>query len=537
MDNNKKDRDEFDFKGLLRYYLRRWWWFALCLAFFCTGAALYLNKKHPTFLNKGLLMINQEEQVDQGAVSSTLMNFINGGGAVNAEDQQMKLTSHTALKRAVEMLDLNKTYWRSNGFFKRRTNYFQNSPFRVDIPREILDTLTATTVFKITGPEQGPWHIKAKQTDLNDSYEVADAEVKAFPYAVHTPYGTFTVTKTGKLPALPGLKYNCIVMGTPAAVADLQKKFGVNYLSPRADAFEVSMEDGCAPRGRAIVNLVMEQFNKDKDADRADYNAQVLQSVEERLLALYKELEQGGREIESFKSANNMTEPEAEAQYILTRKGTVEEQRTAALAEMEANQMIQDMLTKPGQQFDMIPFAGGKGYSAEFNTQIADYNKLILERTQLLTSAKENSAPIRKVEAQINAMRANLLTSVARDLDAKRIAFRNMESDNSKSDSRIKQIPAIERQLTRMYRDREVKNLVYSYLLSRREELILDAARQQPLGKIIDAAYTDIEPIAPKGKLIWAIAVFFGLGLPAVILYFFGLRRKEEASEASPVKP
>lgn len=528
----KQDDDIIDFRSIRRYFVRHWWWYAISLAFFLTGAYLYLHKVQPTFLNKALMMINQEEDATTEGPASQMLSMLGaGGGSAAAENEQMKLLSHTAMKNVVEELDLNKVYWRSNGFFKRRTNFFQNSPFRVEIPRQILDTITVTTKFKISGPDAGPFHIKATQAGENGSDVVADVDVKEFPYNVKTPYGTFTIIKADRLPANEDFSYNAIVMSTPMAIEDLKTKFGVNYLSVKADAFEVSMEDGCPARGRAIVNSVLRQYNLNKHEDRMAYNRQIIDSIDARLISLYRELEQSGIRLADYKTSHNITHPQADVEYTMKLKGTTEEARTQIAAGVKIREMIQQKLAS-GKNYDLIPYsADGMGGSPGFSDMITDYNKLLMERSQLLTTAKENSAPVKKLEAQINAMRDNLLTSVSRDLEANRIMYADLTNQTGKADSRLSSIPNVEREMSLMYRDTEVKNQVYLYLLTRREELLMASSKEQPLGKVIDEAYTDVKPIAPRNQVIWASAAVVGLLIPTIMLYLMMRRVKPEDEE------
>lgn len=520
-------KDVIDFGATLSNYLRHWWLFALSLAVCCGAAVFYVYKKTPIFLTNGLIMVNQQEDggmAQSGAVSALIssMGFGSTTGA-NPENEQMKMMSHTMLGNIVDILNLNYDYWRDNGLFKRRTIYYQNSPIAVEAPKQILDTISSSTVFRLEGPARGPWRLTAKQSKRT----VLDTEIKSLPYNAKTPLADFRISATKDFPKSGELNVTAMASSTPILIDYLNEHLGVNYLSNKADALQVGMEDAVPQRGEDIVNTLMELYNEQRDTDRIAYNKTVLEFIDNRLISLYHELESSESKIEQYKQNHKIVNAEAEAEYIFARKGAMDESTVQLQTTIQIFEMIQNMLNSEATKNSLIPFSGGGslGLGEGYLKLIDSFNNLILERMNLAGSAKGGNTVLAKLDSQIEAMRHNILSSIGRELQSARINLKAVEAETSKGNSRMSEIPSMEHELITLYRDREVQNQIYGFLLQKREEAQISLSQSQPVGKIIDKAYTATKPVAPKPMLCYAVGIVCGLGFPVVFLHLRRRRR------------
>lgn len=538
MDNNtsselktqpaKEERkDVIDLGGIFRNYLRHWWVFLISLAL-CTGLAMfYMKKKSPLYLMTGMLMVNQQEDggLAQSGAMSALMNSIGIGSTTgaNPENEAFKLQSRALHTRVVKDLGLNVSCWEDNGFWKRRVNYYKDDPISIYLPEQIVDTLSVSTRFNLTGPASGPWRLTAKQ----DKKEVLDTEVKKFPYNAKTPYGTFRIDATKDFPKNGDVSIGAMYLSNADVLDWMKEHLGVTAVSTRSDAITVDFEDVVPQRGIDIVNTIMDFYNEGRESDRTAYNKSILDCIDNRLLTLYHELENSESKIEAYKKAHKVVSAEAEAEYIFTRKGAMDQSAVELQSSIQVMEMIQQMLSSPQTKYSLIPFsgAGSLGLGEGYIKLIESYNDLILQRMNLSTSAKGNNSVIAKLDEQIEAMRTNILSSVGRELQSARISFRTLEAEQSRGNARMSEIPSMEHGLITLYRDREVQNAIYGFLLQKREETQIALSQSQPVGKIIDRAYMDQKPISPKAILVYAAALIVAFGVPATVLQ---LRRRKK---------
>jgi len=520
-------KDVIDFGAIFRNYLRHWWWFVISLLLCCGAAVFYVKKKTPVFLTQGLIMVNQQEDggMGQAGAMSALMNSMGFGSTTgaNPENEQMKMTSHTMMQQVVTALNLNVSFWQDRGFFKRRVNYYKDEPISIFIPEQVRDTLSVSTMFTLKGEAKGPWTLTVKQ----GKDEVLATDVKSLPYDAKTPYGTYHIDATKQFPASGELNVSAVYMSNQDAIDWLQQNLGVAYVSNRADALLVGMEDPVIERGQDIVNTVMDLYNEGRDADRVAYNKSVLDFIDNRLLSLYHELETSESKIEQYKKDHKVVSADAEAEYLFTRKGAMDESTVELQTGIQIMEMIQQMLSSPETKYSMIPFSGSgmQGIGDSYSKLIEGYNSLVMQRISLAASAKSGNTALAKLDEQIEAMRKNILGTVSREIQSARINYKTLVAEQGKSNSRMNEIPSMEHELITLYRDREVQNAIYAFLLQKREETQIALSQSQPVGKIIDRAFTQTEPVAPKSMLIICGALLFAFIVPAVVLQ---LRRRKE---------
>lgn len=521
--HGKKADISFNTGALYKYWLKNWYWFLISLVFFIGMGLLYLKIKSPLYVVHSSIMFNQDEDNDggNGGLLGSLMSSFSIGNSlgVNLDDEMYKLKSHTALCDLARTLDLNRNYYSKPGLFKRKIWYYGNSPVVVDVPADVLDTLGQATSFKITIPEGGKnVHIKVKQGIYKTVY---DATVPTLPVNIKTPLATFTVRTTEYYNHTRDLNFVANVCSPEVYASDFVEHLGVSMPSKKANAVEVQVEDVNTTRGKDIVNTLIDLYNNKSINDRKVKNQATLDFLNQRLLKLYEDIDVSETGIADYKQRNNLVTPEYEAQYMLRMKQVADGQMVELETQQGILKMLRDFLSSPDNKFSLVPLSGLSTQNSEgLNSAINTYNNDVLELLKLKSSAKGNNANVRQLESQIEAMHRNLITTLDRSISANAISLKRMSSENGGLDSRISTLPKLEQQLTNLYRDQEIKNRIYGYLLQKKEETEMQLVRVLPPGLIIDKAYVDLEPESPKKTVVIALCFFMGIMLPLIVLYF-----------------
>lgn len=489
---------------------RKYWWMILISLVLCIGlATLYLIVKSPVYLLKSMVMVNQNDDdeggsIGGGALGALMTSFSMGNSSVNIEDEILRLNSQSGLKQVVKDLDLNALYWSRDSYLRPKTSYFRNSPINISMPESVLDTLSEITEFKICIPEAGkPVSISAKQ----DGKQVCDTEISTFPCKIKTPYGTFTISLTEYFK--PGKKLNlkATIDGYDNTIDDLREAMAINQISKKGNAIILDIEDSDKLRGKAILNKLIENYNQ----DGIDFkNKQALASakfIEDRLLSLYHDLTSSEADIEKYKRNNNLVDPEIEADYTFKLKGTVEEKALEIQIKASVLKMLRDYLSSPSNKYNLVPFAEDIP-----ELPIESYNTLVLERMRLETNIKGNdNVALRTLTAQVDAMRSNIMVTLDKQIQSTNIALSDINRQIGTSSSRINQAPTFERELRSLYRDQEIKNRIYGFLLQKREENQMKISKNVAKAVVIDEAYSLIEPVKPNKVLLIIGGIILGL--------------------------
>jgi capsular exopolysaccharide synthesis family protein len=84
-------------------------------------------------------------------------------------------------------------------------------------------------------------------------------------------------------------------------------------------------------------------------------------------------------------------------------------------------------------------------------------------------------------------------------------------------------VPKKERELVDITRQKAIKDQLYVYLLSKREETAISYASTVSDSRLVDAARSSLDPVSPKKKLVLLIFGVIGVLLPAGVMWFMEL--------------
>ncbi len=212
---------------------------------------------------------------------------------------------------------------------------------------------------------------------------------------------------------------------------------------------------------------------------------------------------------------------------INTRVGTA----TAAIANsdtyaqklQEANTQVELLnelgkyMNEPGNRYQPIP--SNVGLTDESSTElINEYNKIALNRNQMLHSASENSPTVTPLSAQLDDLTKSIKRAMRQAKLGMEIQRNSIAKQAAMYASQIGNSPEQERVLTQIGRQQEVKSGLYLMLLQKREENSISLAATADKGKVIDAPSLEGK-VSPKSPIIMLIALVLGIAIPAGILF------------------
>ena len=165
------------------------------------------------------------------------------------------------------------------------------------------------------------------------------------------------------------------------------------------------------------------------------------------------------------------------------------------------------------------PAAGASGATAQaYLGLVSQHNELVNKRKDYLRSMSEQSPQIQRLTDMIRDLHPTILQAMKRDRQNLVLRRNNLEREYAKYQGRVSLAPKVERVLTEIGRQREIKQGVYLLMLQKREETAMDLANTTDKGKLIDEP-TVGGKVSPKSSMIMLIGLLFGLGLPALALF------------------
>lgn len=512
----QKMNNDLDFRRFWRACRWNWWLFALA-AVICFGAAYIYGKiRMPVYSSQASVLI---ENSDIGNPLAAMASKSAAGGAAkmlgfgnsDVKNEKQLMFSNQNLIDVVHKTGLNITYVDRSGLTKKVL--YPESPVEAQVGQAVLDTLSGGVAIKLRN--RGGRLDVCATSGFMGMKTLAVANNVALPYRLRLkPLGiTVELQPSAGYDAARDFKIDIIVTGTKSIISDLRKDVSTMGSDKNSDAIVLSLDGPNKARNEAVLDAIMERYNERRLERRRETSLNELNYCTDRLEKLYAQLSESEQKVEDFKRENNLAALAVDSASWVVRSIGGRDKMMEAQNRLTYYDQVLYTINHDPDAF-IVPLAGQTP-----DPLATQYNTLLSERQELERSAKSDHPAMREINAQISDIKNSITKSYSQIIDLQR---RNIESSYGlQGDARanMAQLPALERQLLDMLRDRTIKNQLYLYLLQRRESAELTLYSTDTPGFIVDKAYSGTKPDMTKTQIAFAVAFILTLLGPALLLY------------------
>ena len=516
-----EEQSSVNFTAIYTTLVLNWKWFVLSLII-CLGAAhIYLRYTTPIYQAAAKLLIKGDDQPRRGGnsiQSSTNLGIISNSNGIDNEMEILK--SRTLAQQAVYDLKLYVTY-RHEGKIKDHTLY-GDQEINIDMDFEHLKKLNAPMNFKITREGRnyhvtGTYYVPIDDNSYNPGAVSIDKTFEALPATIGTRVGMVRFTQNGNYMLRDGETLKASMIAPEIAAGKYVGNLNVSQSSKTTTIANLVINDEIPQRAIDYLKQLAIVYNRQANEDKNVIAVRTEQFINQRLQKINAELGNTEGQLESYKKRNNMVELKMNASQAVANA----DQYSQKLNEANTQVALLDELTKymnePSNRHQPIPSNVGLN-DASSTALINEYNKIALQRNQLLHSASENSPTVTPLTAQLDDLNASIKRAMTQARSGLNIQRNSIASQAGKYQGQIGNTPEQERILTQIGRQQEVKSGLYLMLLQKREENSISLAATADKGKLIDnPVYAG--KVSPKNSMIMLIALILGIAIPASILF------------------
>ena len=476
-------------------YLKKWPWFLLSLALFYTTARIYLRYTQPQYSSKTSLKLRESK-----GNSSTLSDLKNLGMGVSGDNELQGETtiivSKPILAAVAKNLNLEVSFF-SLGTIKE-VELYQDSPLSAKIISIDQPELFSSATYTINPVGKNSYKIEGSNTEYR------------FGSRAKFPFGVVVINAEGGALTYP---IKVVFRSINAAVASMEGSINVTLPENKGLLMEVFMVGPVPKKSEDILNELSRQYIIDGVNDKNQEANNTRDFINERLAVITDDLSGIEGEKERFKQTNQITNLEAQGSMALSK---ADENTKIILSQSMQLDLINSVLSASASE-QLLP--SGMGLSSGAESNIAEYNKLLLTRNRVLKQATGENPAVIEMNKQISAIKNLLRKNLIESREALELQIAQANAQLNLAKGNISKYPTQEKMFRSIDRQQTLKEQLYLYLLQKREENAITLAVTAPKAKVVNPAYT-IGIVKPNKDQIMYGALAVGFLLP--LIFFIG---------------
>lgn len=530
-----QEQQTINIRDILRKCLHSWYLFAIGLLLALTGAYLYTRYATPIYETDATLLIKDNKSLgDAGNLQNDILGQLSlVTGNSNVQNEIAIISSRTIIEKAVRDLGLQATYFVSVHLHKDREIY-RTTPVLV-IPLFLKDS------------------IEAQRIDIfinsDSSYTLSNGNEKANVFDGNTvvlPGGTFLVKRNpNAIRSNADSAYHRIfVIESPLSttIREYQKGLSISQTDKSSSVIQLTLKTTIPQKGEDFLNTLIREYSLAGLADKNLAAANTISFVDNRIDSVSKELSGVESSLQRFLSANSLANIDEQSKVFIDRASELDQQILQQGMQVDVLKQILQYVSQPGMAYNLVPSTLGLQDPTLLGL-VQSYNQLQLKRSQHVAAGAGPENPLIKVmDQQLAKMRKDIQENTENLLRGAQRVAGNLRTQNEDFESKIRNVPRVQREYIAIQRQQQIKQELYVYLLQKREEAAITAAASVSNNRVIDAAKTNLQPVAPQKRLIYLAGLLLGLAVPGCLIYLKELfsrkinsRQDVEAHTGAPI--
>ena len=499
LNNQEEQRDQKD--ELKRIFFRIVPYIPLIILAVLMGIGasyVYLRYATSTYAAKARLIVNDDTQQK----NSNLLDIVKLDTrdlSAETEREMQILSSRDLLRHLITKLQLNVLY--SQKGYVKSGEYVENIPFKLEVlkPDSIMATIS------------GEVEVINNTIRFNDIQYPVDSLVRSdfglIIWHINKDYKPYSNIN----------KWFVTIRTIPATLEFVKKALTVDPISKQSSILDLAYIDALPERGVNILNNLISLYGTTTVDYKSRISANTLSFLDGRLKLVSEELSGVEKDLQSFKTSNNIVDLNTEGSLFLEQVKETDTKLGELDVQIDVLNKIEQYVTNRNNSNNAIPATLGTTdpvltgllnqlYESEFE----------LQKVKQTSGSKNPQIVV--YEDAIAKLKPSILTSIGNLKMGMRASRQRLQMDNNKIGGTLNKIPQKERLLLDISRQQGIKNAIYTFLLQKREESAIAAAAILPNYRVIEKPES-AGRVAPVPMRIYLVGVFIALGLAIIFIY------------------
>ncbi len=505
-----QQEDEIQILNVFRDILRKWHYYLIAGIVFTGLALLYIKFTLPVYQASSSILVDDEKSSPSNV--SDLLSSDLFGTNLNLPTEIGILRSRTVLQETIIRLNLEVQYWSTTNFPSQPL--YPISPLKVEVDTFVRDFKDLP--FSITVLDSNTYNLEVEYDGDKLPYYYLNQKF-SFGEKVITRYFSFRLKKGELAKPTIGGTYDFRVRYINKLVAEMLFNLTAEPLDKEANIVRLTYQDVIPNRALDVLNEIGNVYIDLDIQDKAQVASLTLKFVEEQLNSTGSMLSSNEQEMQAFKEKNKTVDLSEESKSVLQKLNVLDLDRVKNNIEITSLQNLYNYITSNEDITNLAPTSLGIPDPLLVEL-ITNLQSLQAKRKSVSFGVKNDAPAVKVLDQQIRENRDALIENV-RSIQKRLTVTRDaLNTQLSKYEGSIKQVPEMERQLLGIKRNFEVNQNIYTYLLQKKAETSIAKATAVSDNRILDASALADEPVEPNLKIIAVIILLLTLLVPTVVI-------------------
>ena len=511
MAGGKKTEEMFSLRDVLDTFLDNWKWFVLSVIV-CVGLArLYLASCSYVYQRQAVMLVKDDASGGSSRrsnISTDALMQLNGVLAgTSVKNEVYILHSFQLSKEVARNLHLDVMY----NFKKRLKNIslYDNRPVTVDF----LQPFTAPVIFSmdIKSAQECTIHDVKMGSPMKESSYTGTARMGQ---VLQTPFGQLVVTPMAEnLKAFIGQTITITRISLDDAAIMVLNKCSSSDIDKESTLVRITCNDTNIQRADDILSGLLDAYKQSIIEDKNQIAQSTASFIDSRIQLIHEELNDVEGRMAEFKQNSGLMDIKANSEAFLNQSTSARQRTIQSEMQYSMVQYLVDYLTENSKGNSLIPTMGGINDNG-IQSQITQYNQMMLNRNRLAENTSENSPAIKEMDNNLSQMHAAVLASLKGYTSSLKLQLDKAKIEENKIQGTINAVPQKEKQVIDITRQQAIKETLYTFLLNKREETALQLAITEANIRIVEHPFGSRVPVAPRKAVISFFALILGLVIP-----------------------
>ena len=508
------DENFFSLRDLLETVQTKWVYFLLSVLIFGALSWLYLSSRTPLYQRHAVILVKDDAtgstSSKRSALNTTSLMQLNGVlGGTSVKNELYILRSYQLMREVVKTLGLDVQY--DYHYRMRHISLYKERPVTVDFKSEYRHPLR----FQLTVDGAGGYTISnVRYGERLQKREFA----KSFSYgdSVDAPFGQFVVTLNEKaLERFAGKSITVTRYSVEDAAIMTCGRVSTSEMDKESTLVILNCTDSNIRRADDILSSILEAYKQSIIQNKNEIAQSTADFIDDRIALISIELGEVENEMAQFKQRNGLMDIKANADAFLGQTTAARQRTIQAETQYNLVQYLADYVSRNMQGHNLIPSLGGVA-DVGIQTQISQFNQLMLQRNNLASTAGEESPSIKDLDANLDQMRQAIIASLEGFSASLKLQLQQARKDEQGLNTTMHAVPQKEKEFIDISRQQAIKETLFTFLLNRREETALQLAITEANISIVEHPFGSKHPVAPRRRIIMLLGLLAGLIIPLV---------------------